>query len=354
MHDVIVVGAGPAGSYAAYKCASYGLDTLLVERGKLPRQKACGGAVGPNTVSCLGKEVLDLVERSGSENHIFFDLKLIRVLSKKKYYFRRGAFDHFITQLAESAGCRVEEGRNVRLVSVQKDRVEVKAAGETYHSKIIIGGDGACSVVGNSVGLTHDLNRHYLALRSQIDLPDSEIDTLLGIEGKTHNNTYFFSDLFGFGWLIPNRDSINAGLGALIRRSSSLGERFKRFLKHFNLDHNAPAKGHIIPYHPLEKVYSERVCLVGDAGGFVNPWNGCGIDLGIESSERVAEICKKAIEEDDFSESSLSRYPKALESQMKKLQFRSNVLGLLDDLYPKALPLTPLGEPFVRSLSKLA
>lgn len=353
MHDVIVVGAGPSGGFAAYKCASYGLDTLLIERGRLPRTKACGGAVPSSIVSYLGKEVLDVVERQGSENRLFFDYKLIRVMNRPKFFVRRERFDYFITQLAEGAGCRVEDGRRVTKVSVKKDRVDIKAGSEIYQSKIVVGGDGAKSTVGNSVGLVQEMDRQYLAIRSLIDLPDSEIDVILETGGRGHH-TYFFSDLLGFGWLIPNRNSVNAGMGALMRKSSGLVARFKKFVKHFNLDENAPTKGHLIPYRPLDRIYSERVCLVGDAGGFVNPWNGCGIDLGIESSEKAAEVCKMAIEENDFSTTSMSRYQKLLGTQLRSLRFRSRAMGLLDDLTPSDFAMPPVGETLVRRLMKLA
>ncbi|UCD92928.1 MAG: geranylgeranyl reductase family protein [Methanobacteriota archaeon] len=354
MHDIIVVGAGPAGSYAAYKCASYGLDTLLVERTRLPRAKACGGAIGTDTVSHLGKDVMDVVERLGYENRLYFDYKLINVLKKPKFFVRRRAFDYYITQMAEGAGFKVEDGKSVKAVVIKKDGVEVRTKEATNKSRIVIGGDGMPSTVGKSVGLMQDNDRVYLAFRSQIDLPDSEIDTLLEIEGEANNNTYFFSDFLGFCWLIPNRNSINVGIGALIRKSNKIREKVTEFVRHFNLEENAPIKGHLIPYRPLDKIYSERVCLVGDAGGFVNPWNGCGIDLGIESSEKAAETCKLAVEENDFSESSLSRYQKSLNKQLRSLRFRSGILGLLDDLTPTDFSMPPIGESFVRQLSKLA
>lgn len=353
MHDVIVVGAGPAGSFAAYRCSSLGLDTLLLEKEKLPRAKACGGAAGADVVSYLGKEVMDVVEREGKGNHLFFDYKKMRVLDKPKLFFRRERFDFFITQLAESAGCKVEDGKRVVSVSVGEDGVRVRTKGESHSSKIVIGGDGAYSVVGNSVGLVHEKERQYAALRSQIDMPDSEIDSLLDIRDETHGNTYFFSDLLGFAWLIPNRDSINAGIGALVRKSINLKGKYKEFVNHFGLDEKVPTKGHLIPYRPLDRVYSERVCLVGDAGGFVNPWNGCGIDLGIESSEKAAEICKKAIEENDFSLVSMSRYQGLLETQIRTLRLRSNVVGLLDDITPSDFTMPTIGQTFVKHLSRL-
>ncbi|MFQ6061067.1 MAG: FAD-dependent oxidoreductase, partial [Thermoplasmata archaeon] len=141
MHDVVVVGAGPSGSYAAFRCSRYGLDTLLLEKEKLPRTKACGGAASKDIISYLGKEVMEVVEHEGQGNHLFFDYREIGVLERRALFFRRENFDYFITELAENAGCKVMDRERVTSILVENDSCEVRTERRTYSSRIVIGAE---------------------------------------------------------------------------------------------------------------------------------------------------------------------------------------------------------------------
>lgn len=354
MHDVIVVGAGPAGSFAAYACSSFGLDTLLLDKHKLPRNKACGGASGRGIESYCGKEILDIVEREGSGDELYFDYRKIGELEREKLFFKREKLDYYISRMAEDAGCKIKDGTEVVSISMGEDGARVLTKRESYHSQIVIGGDGANSVVGRSVGLVNERRRHYAAIRSEIDARETENDTLVDIQEGIRQHTYFFSDLLGFAWLIPNKDCLNVGMGVLFEKAEHLKGKFKTFLTHLGLDEESPMKGQLIPYRPLDKIYSERILLVGDAGGFVDPWTGCGIELGIESAESAAKTCKRAFDKSDFSELSMSRYQDSLRPTLRNLRFRSKAISLLDNLTPKDFVMTTLGEVFVKHLSKLA
>jgi geranylgeranyl reductase family protein len=292
MHDVIVVGAGPAGSYAAYWCSTLGLDTLLLEKETLPRKKACGGVTSRTLESFCGKDILDIAECQAIGNRLFYDYREIGFQDKEKLFFKRDRLDYFITEMASIAGCEIRDGEGVQSISVEEDRAVVATEEREYSSHILIGGDGAYSMVGKSVGLVNDRKRFYAAICAEVDTSKPGNDEMREFGGCDHQHTHFFSDLLGFAWLIPKRTSVNIGMGALMEKSLDIKDKFEAFIGHFGVDRDIRTRGHLIPYRPLHRVYSERVLLVGDAGGFVNPWNGCGIDLGgcVQDGDRREQL----------------------------------------------------------------
>ncbi|MCK4366671.1 MAG: geranylgeranyl reductase family protein [Thermoplasmata archaeon] len=349
MYDVIVVGAGPAGSYAAYKSASSGLETLLIEKDRLPRWKACGGIVDGRTLSKLDRGIFDAVEAKGSFTNVFYNSKRIQALERDDYFFKREKFDYFITKMAMDAGVEVVDSCPVTDVTNRPEGVAVRTAHMELKSRLLIGADGVHSTVGKSIGLVHNHSRMYAAMVASVGLQSYE--NLLG-EGD-HSNMYFFEDLLGFAWLIPNKESVNIGIGALTRKSRGLRGKFERFCA--GIDIPCPkVHGHMIPYKLLEKIQSGRVMLVGDAAGFVNAWTGGGIPPGIYSAEKAAETCLEMIENDDFSEKASRRYPSRCRSAFRNLRFRTKLVEILDSDTPSDFELPGIAKSLVRRLSAVA
>ena len=341
MHDVIVAGAGPSGAHAARRCAEQGLDVLVLDAATFPRDKACGGIVSEAAVRLVGPDVLTVAEREAVGNDLFYDWRRIGRLDVRVHCFKRRRFDHHLVRKAVAAGAELREGRRVTGVAVRPDRVVVAADGEAHEASLVIGADGTNSVVGRSVGLSHrDGPWRYASIRAEVDLPPEGI-AALGIEDPTpHQNTYFFSDLVGFGWVVPNAGSVNAGLGATVRHAGRLRERFLGFLQRLGLP-PADVRGGQLPYRPLPRVYADRVLLTGDAGGFVDPWTGCGIEDGIEASERAAAVARLAADRGDFTANTLRAFQEASEDHLRRLRRRARCVQAVDLAMP-------VGAPFPR------
>ncbi len=308
-YEVIVVGAGPGGSAAAEKCAKYGLKTLLLEKEKLPRDKPCGGIFRNSEylVNLYGSEINEIIERRINEVDVYFNGKL---KFSKKYdleVFLRKKLDYFITKIAIKSGAEVIDKCGVKDVVVGRNKVQISTEKGMFISKVIIGADGVNSIVAKKTGLNQGWGKKEVsfAMESEIKMSNKEIEKRYGncITSYTHSN------FLGYEWVIPKNNCVNIGLGTSVSKSSNLKEQFVNLAKRLDIKMKpADIKAHLIPLKLLKKTYKERVLLCGDAGGFVNPLTGGGIETAIKSGRAAADICNEAIENNDFSLKRFKKY----------------------------------------------
>jgi geranylgeranyl reductase family protein len=342
--DVIVVGAGPAGSTTAFYLAQAGLDVLLLEKSRFPREKVCGDGLTPRGVRALVAMGIGVSEEDGWVRN-----KGLRVigagqrmelpwpeLSSYPGYGLvrpRTDLDQMLARRAEQAGARLLEGVTVT-GPVLDDRtgritgVTAKAAdgaGErTYRARVVVAADGNSSRLSVSMGL-----------RKRDDRP-------LGVAVRTyyrsprHDDDYLESwlDLWdgdrllpGYGWIFGMGDGTsNVGLG-LMNTSAAFGHTDYHGLLHKWLagmpaewgfteeNRTEPIRGAALPMgFNRTPHYYQGLLLVGDAGGMVNPFNGEGIAYAMESGEILARTVAQALARARRAETErvLAGYPKAL------------------------------------------
>ncbi|MFQ5878970.1 MAG: NAD(P)/FAD-dependent oxidoreductase, partial [Dehalococcoidia bacterium] len=221
-YDVIVVGAGPAGSVLAYHAAQDGADVLLLDRASFPRDKPCGGGVTVRAASYLPIDLAPVVERE--VYNVRFTLRLGRSFvhchpQPLTYMTQRRRLDAYLAQQAVQAGAEFRDGVAVRSVDVGGDGVMVRADGYVYHGRVVVGADGANGIVGRCTRVAPDLDMG-VALEGNIPLTDGEsrlwqrtlaLD-LGGLPG-------------GYSWAFPKGDHLNVGVfgqryyGPHLRRS---------------------------------------------------------------------------------------------------------------------------------------
>jgi geranylgeranyl reductase family protein len=340
--DVIVVGAGPAGSTTAFYLAQAGLDVLLLEKSRFPREKVCGDGLTPRGVRALVAMGISVSEEDGWVRN-----KGLRVigagqrmelpwpeLSSYPGYGLvrpRTDLDQMLARRAEQAGARLLEGVTVT-GPVRDDRtgritgVTAKTAeGErTYRARVVVAADGNSSRLSVSMGL-----------RKRDDRP-------LGVAVRTyyrsprHDDDYLESwlDLWdgdrllpGYGWIFGMGDGTsNVGLG-LMNTSAAFGHTDYHGLLHKWLagmpaewgfteeNRTEPIRGAALPMgFNRTPHYYQGLLLVGDAGGMVNPFNGEGIAYAMESGEILARTVAQALARARRAETErvLAGYPKAL------------------------------------------
>jgi geranylgeranyl reductase family protein len=370
--DIIVVGGGPAGSVVAWDLARQGVDVLLLERTQFPRDKVCGDYVEPR-----GLRILELVgclerlEQSGllaiTDSATFVDGECryrgpipfygrSAELSPHGYIIPRVELDDALLGAAARAGARVHQKAAVIGVHSGPDGVEVTArrAGTDvrYRAPLIVGADGANSVVGTTMGMLADDERHIAVAQRAY---------MRGAEGNIGEAVFWFDEqLFpGYGWMFPMADGrVNVGVGILSETRRRLGVHipslFRMFIERVRKFHPrsaclelcAPAIGGIVKtYGGARRNYFPGGVLIGDAGSFVDPMTGEGITPAFESALLAAPVLMRALEVGHFHGQQLSEF---------EASFRRYFDPAMDflDLCAATLRNNYLARPWLRALAR--
>ena len=330
MHDVLVVGAGPAGSALATLLAKAGLDVLLVDKARFPRDKVCGDLVSAKALAMLDQlGCLDAVVRHGYtpiasasvylNDAEFSHARLPRVpgLPPHGHAVPRLVLDEILFRRAQAVGAETLEDCCVEGVEIARSgvTVDVRVSGrpERLAARLVVGADGAQSVVARAAGLAMDDARYVIpALRAYCrGVPFDEAVLYLDEE--------FFP---GYAWIFPiDGDLANVGVGmvkeSLTRHRLGLKDFFRRlarFVERWGARLDLPvALEHTVgwpikTYGGARRNFFERGLLVGDAGCFVDPVSGEGIPLALETARLASETILEALARDDCSVASLAAY----------------------------------------------
>ncbi|TDD90425.1 geranylgeranyl reductase family protein [Actinomadura darangshiensis] len=319
MRDVIVVGAGPAGSSVANHLARSGLDVLVLEKTSFPREKICGDGLTPRAVQELHSLGIDT---SGPG---WFPNKGIRLIGAGRTLElpwpsgtgltrTRADFDEILARQAVSAGATLRENTKVTAPLLANGRVSgVRTADETHKARLVIAADGASSRFSVALGL-----------RPRRDRP-------IGIAGRRyfrsprHDDAHLevWLDLApaGYGWVFGMGDgTCNVGVALLRSQHPDYHSLCSRWLASLPTtwgftEENAegPLRGAALPMGFSRRPHYLPGCLLaGDSGGMVNPSNGEGIAYALEAGRIAAEVITAAFHS-PFPEHVLRRYPDAVQ-----------------------------------------
>jgi geranylgeranyl reductase family protein len=323
--DVLVVGAGPAGSTAAYYLARHGIDVLVLDRAAFPREKVCGDGLTPRAVVSLRRLGID-TEDPRFERHLGLRIYSRRVTLELPWpelegfpgfglVMTREELDELLIRHAVKAGARLME-RTEALGPVLADgwvtgaRIKGDDRDEetTVRARFVIAADGASSRFASQAGVRRDASRPLgIAARRYYRIsrhPGPWLEVWMDLwDGD--------AILPGYGWLFALPDgSVNLGAGLLntfqrFKELSAQGvfEAFWRMLPAgWNLGEGT-AEGRVLS-GPLPMGLSRTppalpgMLAVGDAAGLVNPFNGEGIAYAMESGELAAELVHEALVRD--------------------------------------------------------
>jgi geranylgeranyl reductase family protein len=286
VYDAVVVGAGPGGSFAAYKLAQRGARVLLLERRPIPREKPCGGGLTPKAYRQLDFPIDDLVL---SRQHTVwlrghgvapFPLGDRRA---QIWMVRRPAFDQRLAERAVAAGAELHDDEPV--VEVAPGRpARVRTARGTYEARAVIAADGSESPTARALGLRADRDRRVVvALEAEV----SAVDESLG--GRALID---FDVPRGYAWVFPKGDVYNVGLGSFDPSTfKTLRARLSEFIARsgLRLDAEPRVVGHRIPIGGVaEPLHSQNVALVGDAAGVADGLFAEGIAYALSTGTLAA------------------------------------------------------------------
>jgi electron transfer flavoprotein-quinone oxidoreductase len=346
--DVIVVGAGPAGTACAYVSAKRGLNVLLIERGEYPGSKNVMGGV------LYRKQLEEIIpefwkeaplERPVIEQRFWMlDKKSVVQFGYKglewgeepynNFTVLRAQFDQWFARKAVEAGallinetvvkeCIVENGK---VIGVRTDRPD----GDLFANVVVLA-DGVNSLLGKQLGFHKEFRPDEVALTVMevINLPKDKINDRFNLSENQGCTIEIFGDStkgnLGTAFLYTNKDSLNIGVG------TTLSSMTKAKLKPYELldylkthpmvkpylegGESSEYLAHLIPeggYRSVPKVAGNGVVAIGDAAQLVNAIHREGSNMAMASGKMAAETIIQAHAEGNFSESSLNRYRETL------------------------------------------
>ena len=348
--DVLVVGAGPAGATTALFAARAGLDVVLVDKRRFPRDKICGDAVARKSLSILDE--LGLLERVRACSHEPIGRAVLSSprghevaidLSSKEeaaphLVCRREIFDHALVEAAREQ-LLVIEGAAVVDVTRENGRV----TGATYRAdghehairaRVVVGADGFDSVVARRLGhYRHDSSRWFVATRGYY--------RGLEVEPNTVEARFFGDTLPGFLWVFPTGDGVaNVGLGLVHRdlkrkgvrlrdvheavlSSPRLRDRFRR------AERIGEVHGWNLPTPDTRRVIAgDGFLLVGDAAGLVDPFSGEGIGNALVSAKVAASVIADGVRTGDMA-TALARHGRLIDFLVGRAAAHTDVVGWL-------------------------
>jgi geranylgeranyl reductase family protein len=295
-HDVIVVGAGPAGATLAYELAKNGVGVLVLEKEKLPRYKCCAGGVTSKAAKLLDFDISEVTEEVICEVSFTFNLGspyLGQYSQPLIYTVMRDEFDYFLVQKAQQRGTAFMDGQKVTQVQVSGDWVEISTADNIFRSRLVVGADGAYSLVARELGMGRSIE-YLLGIESEIVVPEEEL-----AKWKSRVQIDLGCIPGGYAWVFPKRNHLSIGVGSLVPKSRDLHAHHRKFLDSLSMDSYTIVKSgsHLIPTCTEGRlVWQDKALLLGDAAGFADPLTGEGIYNAIQSAQLAAPVIEDFLE----------------------------------------------------------
>ncbi|MFI0485023.1 geranylgeranyl reductase family protein [Actinomadura sp. 9N215] len=318
MRDVVVVGAGPAGSAVARHLARSGLDVLVLEKTSFPREKICGDGLTPRAVRELRTLGIDLTGPG------WFPNKGIRLIGAGRRLElpwpdghgltrTRAGLDELLARNAVAAGADLRENTKVTAPIQANGRVTgVRTDGAEHKARLVIAADGASSRLGVALGLRPRRDRPIgIAGRRYFRSPRHDDD---------HLECWLDLAPAGYGWVFGMGDgTCNVGVALLRGEHPDYHRLLSRWLAPLPpswgfTEENAtgPVRGAALPMgFSRQPHYLPGLLLVGDSGGMVNPSSGEGIAYALEAARIAADVITTAFSS-AFPERVLRRYPSAI------------------------------------------
>jgi electron transfer flavoprotein-quinone oxidoreductase len=345
--DAIVVGAGPAGSVAAYCMAGAGLNVLMIERGTAAGSKnVTGGRLYAHALEKVMPGFADEapLERPVTRETITFltessaisiDVASEKLRKTPSYTVLRAEFDAWLAGKAEAAGATVVSGIRVDGPLLEGGKVVGVECGEDpMGAKVVIAADGVNSLIAQKAGLRPELDQHDVAtgVKCTIELPKGAIEERFGIDERSGVARIFVGDctkgLPGGGFLYTNKETVSLGLvvnaGDMANSGHKLSDLVEDFRLHPQLEQLLKGgtvveySAHLIPEGGLSMMASrvaDGLLVVGDAAGFVlnTGYTLRGMDFAISSGAAAADAVISAAKKGDFTAAGLGSYVDNLE-----------------------------------------
>lgn len=284
-YDVIIVGAGPAGSTAAALLASAGKRVLILDKSKFPRDKVCGDCLNPSawrildrlgmaeTIRALHPTEVQRVEFAGISGRVVA-VDLPRSV-QPEIVVRRRDLDELLVRRAVACGAEFRDG--CTLMAIEGRWIVNTSAGQ-FSAPVILAADGRNSTIGRMTGRLPAPSRERIAIQAHV--PSTSL--------RIGNSVRMFFHRLGYGGIA----SIDADVTnlCLVSRTQNIDALRAHAESHFQLDPNTRWNS-ITPLQRADAtpIVADGVFLLGDAARVVEPFTGEGIYYAMRSGELAAD-----------------------------------------------------------------
>lgn len=337
--DVLIAGGGPSGSALAFHLAKKGIKVIVVEAEKFPRDKVCGDGVSPIALAELDKMGIPQTRKFAKANEVkkvglFLKNDQVLINLSKPEHLRYHAriiprieLDAMIFEAAKKVGATyLEESRVLKYnITPSAAWVTVKNNREQHliKAKLLVGADGSQSTIARQLhGSKPSDDYQLLGLRAYYN----------NVNGPTDRVDIYFSEegFPGIFWMFPKgKNDANVGMAMISQTFPHKPSHIKKLLTDHIATHPEIAKRigkgtleakmdgwPIRFFNPSQKLGDNRILLVGEAAGLINPLSGDGIQYALLSSRWAAETVEACVTADDFSETALSSYSKTVHKEV--------------------------------------
>jgi geranylgeranyl reductase family protein len=343
-YDCIIIGAGPSGAVAAYCLSIEGINILLLEGRKLPRDKICGGFISKRAEMQLPFDLSRylLHERKAYKVEYYSSRGVDRHQWDREigYFIDRKDFDYQLVEEAAKAGTTVIDLMRVEEVSRSDGGFRVRSGKNCFTAKYLIGADGVNGITSKQFGLNCMGGSPLIGFALNLKIP--------AVSGE-RRVCRFFSLPFaaGLGWCFTGPDSHNIGLGASIYFRKRLFGILPRFVDEIRKIVGQQItgdrfKGAFLPSGWFKRRIADRgAFLVGDAAGLVEPFSGEGLFAAVLSGKEAAKVilrteknecCRAEKEYTEYIHRRLvSEYRHSI--VLSLLRYRLEAMGLVGEEY---------------------
>lgn len=347
--DILIIGAGPAGSMAAKHAALNGAKVLLVDKkSEIGAPKRCAEGVSKDGLKRLGVtpnprwiasdiNKVRLVSPNGTD--VLLDEDKVK-LSEVGYVLERKVFDKHLAMDAARAGAQIMVKTIATGMSKENDGiiVQLEHMGTPFEikAKIVIGADGPESRVGRWASLKTGLKPGNMESCAQFEM--------VGVDMKQPGCLeLIFGSIApgGYAWIFPKGEDIaNVGLGILSTKTDKTAyQHLLEFVDKYPGTQNAQPVELNVGGDPVgglhKELITDNVLITGDAAGMVNPLDGGGIISGMTGGRIAGEVAARAISDGDYSKKNLKEYQKRCQKEIgdsfkKYLKAKEYLLSLSD------------------------
>ncbi|MEM2138091.1 MAG: NAD(P)/FAD-dependent oxidoreductase [Candidatus Anstonellaceae archaeon] len=340
--DVAIIGAGPAGTYAAYTAAKAGLKTVVFEEHpNIGEPVHCGECLSELATKRLGLDLPeDVISLRVKGIRLVFPDKSSSYIEEEGFDLEKEKFEQYLAALGADAGAAYKLRHRVTGLTREVGNWKIHTLGGEYRARIIIDASGVSGVSSKLLNLNPEPKK-VVGLQYELSPMESDgfIDFFLWPTLAPH----------GYLWIIPKKNG-RANVGLVTNEAANTRKYLDQFISEYNLSEKKKvgkiAFGGFIPASgPVPNTYDDGLMLVGDAAGFTSPMFEGGTSLAMTSGKFAAQVAAKALGEGDASKQALSKYEKLWRAEFpdyhKLVGGKDKIYGFSDDELNKISSLIP-------------